>query len=70
MQDIQVVEAQSLVPVESVRVLPGPPPAIEILGARDFEAIDEVRVNDAPCPFFQIKGPRLILAQLPKGPDG
>lgn len=63
--DLQILQAQSLIPLSTVRVIPGfDPPTMEIRGG-PFEAVDEVLLNGEVSPSVVVSSSDRILAQLP-----
>ena len=65
MRDLQVVEAQSIVPLSSIEYLDKvTPPTIQIVGG-PFRGIDEVRINNQPSPSYAILNDRTIVAEVP-----
>lgn len=63
--DFQVVFPADIIPLNSVRIVPGlAPRTIDVLG-EDFRAIDEVRINDVRSPSFVVLSQYRLLAQVP-----
>lgn len=63
--DVQVCFPQEVVPLSSVRILPGMTPrSIDVIG-QDFRSVDEVLINDIPSPDIVIVSPKRLLAQVP-----
>jgi hypothetical protein len=63
--DFQVVFPSSVIPISSVRVIPGlVPRTLDIIG-EDFRSVDEVRVNDVRSPSFVVLSQYRLLAQVP-----
>ena len=63
--DFQVVFPQTVVPLNSVRNLPGMSPrALDVVG-QDFRSVDEVLINDLPSPDVVIVSKTRLLAQVP-----
>lgn len=64
--DFQVVFPADIIPLNSVRVIPGlSPRTLDVLG-EDFRAIDEVRVNDVRSPSFVVLSQYRLLVQVPQ----
>lgn len=62
--DFQVVFPQQAVTLNSVRVITGPPRAIDVLGT-DFRSIDEVVINGNISPDVIVLSKNRLLAQVP-----
>lgn len=63
--DFQVVFPQEVVPLNSVRILPGVSPrSLDIIG-QDFRSIDGVLVNDIPSPDIVVISQKRLWAQVP-----
>lgn len=63
--DFQVVFAQQIIPIDSVKILQGVNPAsLDVIG-QDFRSVDEVRINDIVSPDVVIVSRRRLLAQIP-----
>ncbi len=64
--DLQIVQAQALLPTTDLRVIPGlDPPTLEIRGG-PFDVVEEVLVNGNPSPSVVVSSPNRVLAQLPE----
>jgi len=62
--DFQVVVPQEVVLLNKVRLVPGPPRALDVLGD-DFRSVDEVLINGQVSPDVVVLGQTRLLAQLP-----
>lgn len=63
--DLQIVQAQSYVPLKSIgRVEGSEPPMVTIQGG-PFEAVEAVLINGVEAPSFMIENSGLILAEIP-----
>lgn len=63
--DFQVVFPQQVIPLNSVRILPGlVPQSLDIVG-EDFSAVDQVLINDVVSPDVVVLSKTRLLAQLP-----
>jgi len=63
--DIQVIFPSDIIPLTSVRVIPGlVPRSLDVLGS-DFRDLDEVRINDVRSPSFVVLSRTRLLAQIP-----
>ena len=62
--DLQTISPQELVHLNQVRVLPGPPRSVAVVGA-DFRSVDEVLVNMSPSPSVVVVSKNELLAQVP-----
>lgn len=62
--DFQVVFPQQAVILNSVRVITGPPRAIDVMGT-DFRSIDEVLINSIVSPDVIVLSKTRLLAQVP-----
>jgi hypothetical protein len=63
--DLQTIEPQEVVHLNQVRVTPGPPRTVAILGD-DFRAVDEVLINGVASPDFVVVSKTQLLAQVPE----
>lgn len=64
--DFQVIFPADVIPLTSVRVVPGLfPRTVDVIGA-DFRSVDEVRVNDVRSPSFVVLSQSRLLAQVPQ----
>lgn len=64
MIDLQIVFPQEAVLLNNVRVLPGPPRVVEVVGA-DFRSVDEVLINGVESPDVVIISKNNLVAQVP-----
>jgi len=65
--DFQVCFPQVVVPLSSVRILPGvSPKSVDVLGD-DFRSVDQVYINDIASPSVVILSKTRLLAQVPAG---
>lgn len=64
--DLMCVFPQETVNISSVRLLPGPVRAIEVVGA-DFRSVDRVLINSLVSPDVVILSKTRLLAQVPDG---
>lgn len=65
--DLQVLFPQSVVPLSSVRPLPGVQPrTLEVIG-EDFRSVDEVQVNNQVSPSVVVLSPQRLIVQVPDG---
>jgi hypothetical protein len=62
--DLQIVFPQEAVILNKVRVLPGPPRVVEVVGA-DFRAVDEVIINRVVSPDVFVASKTRLYAQVP-----
>ena len=63
--DFQVVFPQLMIPLNSVRILPGMvPTTLDIIG-QDFRSISQVLINDIPSPDVVVLSKTRLLAQVP-----
>lgn len=69
MVDLQVVFPQEVVQLTSVRVLPGTPRSIDVLG-KDFRSVDEVRINDLLAPRVVVASRTRLIAEVPEAVGG
>lgn len=64
MIDFQTIAPQETVHLNQVRVLPGPPRTVSVLGD-DFRSVDEVLINHVPSPDFIVLSKTQLVAQVP-----
>ena len=64
MIDLQCIAPQEIVQLTQVRVVPGPPRSIAVVGD-DFRAVDEVLINQVPSPDFVVLSKTQLMAQVP-----
>ncbi len=62
--DLQVCFPQQAILLSQVRVLPGPPRVVDVVGD-DFRSIDEVLVNKVPSPSVVVISKTRLVAQVP-----
>src|SRR4051812_35422480 len=62
--DFQVCYPQQAIILNQVRVLPGPPRVIDVLGA-DFRSVDEVLINKIASPDVIVVNKTRLVAQVP-----
>ena len=62
--DLQVVYPQQAIVLNNVRVLPGPPRIIDVVGA-DFSSVDEVLINRVESPDVVVLSKTRLVAQVP-----
>lgn len=62
--DLQVVFPQEAIILNNVRVLPGPPAVIDVLGA-DFRSVEEVLINRIKSPDVVVLSKTRLVAQIP-----
>jgi hypothetical protein len=62
--DLQTISPQEIVHLNQVRVIPGPPRSVAVVGA-DFRSVDEVLINQAPSLDVVIVSKNQLLAQVP-----
>lgn len=62
--DLQTISPQEIVNLNQVRVLPGPPRVVAIVGD-DFRSVDEVLINQVPSPDVIVLDKNRLLAQVP-----
>lgn len=62
--DFQVVYPQQAILLNQVRVLPGPPRVVDVLGA-DFRSVDEVLINRIESPSVVVVSKTRLVAQVP-----
>jgi hypothetical protein len=62
--DFQTISPQELVQLNQVRVLPGPPRSVLVLG-EDFRSVDEVLINQVPSPDVVVLDKNRLMAQVP-----
>lgn len=62
--DFQTISPQEIVHLNQVRVIPGPPRAVAIVG-EDFRSVDEVLINLVASPDVVILSKTQLLAQVP-----
>ncbi len=63
--DLQTVEPQEVVHLNQVRVIPGPPRSVAIVGD-DFRSVDEVLINLVASPNVVILAKNRLIAQVPE----
>lgn len=62
--DFQVVYPQQAILLNQVRVLPGPPRVVDVLGA-DFRSVDEVLINRVASTSVVVVSKTRLVAQVP-----
>lgn len=62
---MQVVFPQEAVDLNRVRLIPGPPRSVDVVGA-DFRSVDEVLINNIPSPDVVVLSNTRLLAQVPE----
>lgn len=62
--DFQTVQPQEAVSLNQVRIIPGPPRTVAVVGS-DFRAIDVVLINQVPSPDVVVVDKTRLLAQVP-----
>jgi hypothetical protein len=62
--DLQTISPQEIVHLNQVRVSPGPPRTVAVVGT-DFRSVDEVLINGVPSPDVVIIDKTRLLAQVP-----
>lgn len=62
--DVQTVFAQESVILNQIRVIPGPPRVISVIG-EDFRSVDSVVINQVKSPDVVILSPTSLMAQVP-----
>jgi hypothetical protein len=62
--DLQTIELQEVVQLNQVRVLPGPPRTVSVIG-EDFRSVDEVIINQVVSPEVVVLSQTQLLAQVP-----
>lgn len=62
--DLQVCFPQQAILLNQVRILPGPPRVLDVLGA-DFRALDEVLINKVTSPSVVVVSKTRLVAQVP-----
>ena len=63
--DLQVVFPQEEIELNSIRLVPGPPFMLDVIGA-DFRSVGEVLVNGVASPNFIVLSRTRLLAQVPQ----
>jgi len=63
--DLQVVFPQEEIELNSIRLVPGPPSMLDIIGA-DFRSVAEVKMNGVESPNFMVLSRTRLLAQVPE----
>lgn len=64
MIDFQCITPQELVHLNQIRVLPGPPRVVDVLGD-DFRSVDEVLINQVLSPDVVVLSKNRLMAQVP-----
>jgi len=65
--DFQCVFPSSVVPLSSIRILPGVTPiSVDVIG-QDFRNVDEVTINGIAAKSVVILSPNRLIAQVPDG---
>lgn len=64
--DFQCVHLQEAVILNNVRVRPGPPRIVDVVGT-DFRSVDEVLVNGQASPDVVVLSKTRLVAQVPEG---
>lgn len=64
MIDLQVVFPQEAVLLNNVRILPGPPRVVDVVGS-DFRAVDEVLINGVESLDVVVVSKTRVVAQVP-----
>lgn len=67
--DLQTISPQEIVHLSQVRVIPGPPRSVTVVG-EDFRSVDEVLVNLVPSPDVVILSKNQLIAQVPESALG
>lgn len=62
--DLQTISPQEVVRLSQIRVLPGPPRVVAVIG-EDFRSVDEVLINQVASPDVVVLGKNRLLAQVP-----
>jgi hypothetical protein len=62
--DLQVVFPQEAVLLNNIRILPGPPRTVDVIGA-DFRSVDEVLINRVESTDVVVLSKTRLLAQVP-----
>ena len=62
--DLQIVFPQQAILLNQVRILPGPPRVLDVVGA-DFRSVDEVLVNRVASPDVVVVSKTRLVAQVP-----
>lgn len=62
--DLQVVYPQQAILLNQVRILPGPPRVVDVVGA-DFRSVDEVLLNKIASPDVVVLSKTRLVAQVP-----
>lgn len=63
--DFQVTFPSDVVPLNSVRIVPGLAPRTLDVSGEDFRAVDEVQINGVTSPSFVVMSQYRLLAQVP-----
>jgi hypothetical protein len=63
--DFQVVFPIEAIDLSRVRLILGPPRALDIVG-KDFRSVDEVFINNVASPDVVVLGPQRLIAQVPE----
>ena len=64
--DLQVVFPQQAIVLNNVKILPGPPRVIDVIGV-DFRSVDEVIINRQVSPDVVVLSKTRLIAQVPDG---
>lgn len=64
MIDFQTTTPQQAVHLNQIRVLPGPPRSVSVIGD-DFRSVDEVIINQVPSPDVVVLSKNRLVAQVP-----
>jgi hypothetical protein len=62
--DLQVCYPQQAILLNQVRILPGPPRVVDVLGS-DFRSVDEVLINKIASPSVVVVSKTRLVAQVP-----
>jgi hypothetical protein len=63
--DLQTISPQELVHLSQVRVIPGPPRSVAVVGA-DFRSVDEVLINQVSSSSVVVLSRNQLMAQVPE----
>lgn len=64
--DLQVVYPQQAIVLNNVKILPGPPRVVDVIGT-DFRSVDEVVINKMASPDVVVLSKTRLIAQVPDG---
>lgn len=64
--DLQVAYPQQAIVLNNVKILPGPPRVVDVIGT-DFRSVDEVLINKMASPDVVVLSKTRLIAQVPDG---